>query len=340
MTGALRMLDQRRIPTAEEWLTFHTVADVARSIRDMAVRGAPAIGLAAAYGMVLAAQEAAKLPDARAREVLDRSRQALAATRPTAVNLFWALERCQAQVEQDASPEAMLACARALHEADVAGNRRMAESGAAHLEDGMGVLTHCNAGPLATGGVGTALGVIIRAHQQGKRLHVYVDETRPRLQGARLTAWELSRAGVPHTLICDNMAAPLMARGKIQFAITGADRIAANGDTANKIGTYSVAVNAAHHGVTFTVAAPLSTLDASLKDGAAIPIEERDAAEVTQWGDGLTCPPGTRVYNPAFDVTPHTLIRALFTDAGEVSPVNAEGIARLLSKAKAKGTGT
>jgi len=334
LRGVLRLLDQRRIPEAETWLTLHTVSELALGIEEMAVRGAPAIGLAAAYGMVLAAQEAAALPEARARELLQASRECLAATRPTAVNLFWALERCRLQAEQDASPEAMLACARRLHEEDIAGNRRMAAQGAAYLEDGMGVLTHCNAGPLATGGVGTALGVICHAHQQGKRLHVFVDETRPRLQGARLTAWELSRAGVPHTLICDNMAAPLMARGKIQFAITGADRIAANGDTANKIGTYSVAVNAAYHRVTFCVAAPLSTLDPSLKDGTAIPIEERNPDEVTRWGEGRTCLPETHVYNPAFDVTPHSLIRALFTDAGEVNPVNAEGISRLLLSVK------
>jgi methylthioribose-1-phosphate isomerase len=284
--------------------------------------------------MVLAAQEAARLPGPQASASLERARALLGATRPTAVNLFWALEACERQAGRDPSPRAMLARALALHEDDNAGNRRIAELGAQRFEDGMGILTHCNAGPIATGGVGTALSPIFLAHRQGKRLHVYVDETRPRLQGARLTAWELQRAGVPHTLICDNMAASLMARGRVQACITGADRIAANGDTANKIGTYSVAVNAAFHRIPFYVAAPLSTIDAQLGDGRAIPIEERDADEVTRWGEGRTCPPGTAVFNPAFDVTPHPLIRALFTDAGVVEPVGPEAMARLLQAAR------
>jgi len=334
--GVLRMLDQRRIPEAEEWLTLRTVPEVARAIRDMAVRGAPAIGLAAAYGMVLSAQEAARLPFAQALAALERDHALLATTRPTAVNLFWALEACRRQFTQDPSPRALLERALALHEEDNAGCRRIAELSAERISDGMGILTHCNAGPIATGGVGTALAPLFLAHRQGKRIHVFVDETRPRLQGARLTAWELARAGVPHTLICDNMAASLMARGRIQMCITGADRIAANGDTANKIGTYSVAVNAAFHRIPFYVAAPLSTIDASLADGGAIPIEERDTSEVTAWGPGRTCPPGTDVYNPAFDVTPHPLIRALFTNLGVVEPVGTEAMARLLQLARAR----
>jgi len=239
------------------------------------------------------------------------------------------LEHMAQAIAKDPSPDAVLSTARALHEQDVAGNRQMAALGAARIDTGMGVLTHCNAGALATGGVGTALGVIAAAHDQGKRIHVFVDETRPRLQGARLTAWELSRLGVPYTLICDNMAASLMRRGRIQFCVTGADRIARNGDTVNKIGTYSVAVNAQHHRVPFHVAAPRSTFDLAAADGASIPIEERDASEVTAWGDGRTCPPDAKVFNPGFDVTPAELIASLFTDRGEIAPVNEESIRRL-----------
>jgi methylthioribose-1-phosphate isomerase len=226
------------------------------------------------------------------------------------VNLFWALEQMWGE-EKEPSPRGLLARALALHEEDVAGNRRMAAAGASRIEPGMGVLTHCNAGALATGGVGTALGVIGAAHAQGKRIHVFVDETRPRLQGARLTAWELSRLDVPYTLLCDSAAAATMQQGRIQFCVTGADRIARNGDTANKIGTYSVAVNAHHHRIPFHVAAPRSTFDMELTDGSAIPIEMRDAGEVTEWGRD-------HVLNPGFDVTPAALIRSFFTDVGEL----------------------
>jgi methylthioribose-1-phosphate isomerase len=329
--GALRILDQRLLPGREEWLTASTVEAVADAIRSMAVRGAPAIGLTGAYGMVLAAREAEALPDAEALRRLRAARELLAATRPTAVNLFWGLGRCWQQVETDRGSEPMLALARRLHAEDVEGNRRLAATGARRIESGMGVLTHCNAGALATGGVGTALGVIGAAHAQGKRIHVYVDETRPRLQGARLTAWELGRLGVPHTLICDNMSASLMAQGRIQFCVTGADRIAANGDTANKIGTYGVAVLAKHHGVPFHVAAPASTFDLSLPDGRQIPIEERDPAELTDWGTARICPETTPVWNPAFDVTPAALIRSIFTELGEIAPVDAASVRRVLT---------
>jgi methylthioribose-1-phosphate isomerase len=321
-TGALYLLDQRILPGREEWVCLRSVEEVARAISDMTVRGAPAIGLTAAYGVVLAVRGG--VPAAEARTILAR-------TRPTAVNLIWALDRMVAHGSPE--PQGLLELARSLHEEDVAGNRRMAETGARRIGSGMGVLTHCNAGALATGGVGTALGVIAAAHQQGKRIHVYVDETRPRLQGARLTAWELARLGVPHTLICDGAAASLMARGKIQLCVTGADRIAANGDTANKIGTYSVAVNARHHGVAFHVAAPFSTFDLSIPDGSRIPIEERDPSEVTAWGTGRTSPRETTVFNPAFDVTPAPLIRSIFTERGEVEPVDAAAIARLARSA-------
>src|SRR5215211_912582 len=335
--GELVLLDQRLLPGAEVRLSYRSVADVAAAIRDMVVRGAPAIGVTAAYAMVLAARDAREESRSEA-ELLERlaaSRAVLGATRPTAVNLFWALERMWARAQEDPSPEAMLELARAIHAQDVEGNRRMATLGAAHIESQMGVLTHCNAGALATGGVGTALGVIAQAHADGKRIHVYVDETRPRLQGSRLTAWELARLGIPYTIVCDNAAASLMRRGKIHFCITGADRIAANGDTANKIGTYSVAVSASHHGIPFHVAAPLSTFDPALPDGAHIPIEERDPSEVHTWAGELVCPDNARIYNPAFDVTPASLISSIFTDAGEIAPVAPEEVQRLLRSGRA-----
>ncbi len=322
--GVLRLLDQRRLPHEELWLDFGSPEDVARAIRDMVVRGAPAIGLAAAYGLVLAAR--------RGPAAIVEASRLLAATRPTAVNLAWGLARLGERARVDPSPEGLLEFARALHREDVEGNRRMAALGAARIESGMGVLTHCNAGAIATGGVGTALGVIAEAQRQGKRIHVFVDETRPRLQGARLTAWELSRLGVPHTLICDGMAASLMARGLVQLAVTGADRIAENGDVANKIGTYGVAIAAFHHGIPFHVAAPASTFDLSLADGAGIPIEERDAAEVTDWGGTRICPKETAVFNPAFDVTPAALVRSIFTDRGEISPVDRESVRRVIQR--------
>ncbi len=334
--GQLALLDQRLLPAREEWITASTVSAVADAIRSMAVRGAPAIGLTGAYAMVLAAQEVVALPEADALRRLAAARELLAATRPTAVNLFWALAQSWQQIEADRSSEALLALARRLHDEDIEGNRRLAETGARRIESGMGVLTHCNAGALATGGVGTAVGVIAAAHAQGKRIHVWVDETRPRLQGARLTAWELGKLGVPHTLICDNMSASLMASGRIQLCVTGADRIAANGDTANKIGTYGVAVIAHHHGVPFHVAAPASTFDLSLRNGSQIPIEERESAEVTGSGEARICPADTPVFNPAFDVTPSKLICSIFTELGEIQPVSAETVGRALS-AKLRG---
>ncbi len=331
--GALLLLDQRILPNQETWFECKVVENVASAIQNMTVRGAPAIGIAAAYGMVLAAQKAkGKI------EVLQKYSDLLAASRPTAVNLFWGLKQCMDQAAIDPNPKAMLELALRLHAEDIDGNEKMGHFGARYLENGMSILTHCNAGALATGGMGTALGVIFVAHEQGKKIHVYVDETRPRLQGARLTAWELSKMGVPHTLICDNMAASLMVKGKIQACITGADRIAANGDTANKIGTYSVAVNAHFHKIPFYVAAPHSTFDLSLQDGARIPIEERASEEVSmcglecnQDGEGIrykekTCPPSTVIYNPAFDVTPASLIAAIFTNVGEIKPVTRETV--------------
>ncbi len=334
-TGCLRLLDQRVLPLTEAWVECRTTAEVADAIRDMTVRGAPAIGITAAYGVALAVQAAnrARKPDAEVARAAMAAADLLAATRPTAVNLFWALDRCRELARAGAaSAAAYLERAKAIHDDDIAGNLRIGELGAAHLEDGMGVLTHCNAGALATGGYGTGLGPIFVAHEQGKRLSVFVDETRPRLQGARLTAYELSKVGVPYTLICDNMAASLMAKGKIQACLTGADRIAANGDVANKIGTYSVAVNAHHHGVPLYVAAPRSTFDLEISDGSKIVIEERSPAEVTEWGPTRTCPEGARVYNPGFDVTPAKLVKSILTERGEIAPVTRDGVARVIGR--------
>jgi len=296
-------------------MSCKTIEEVAGAIREMVVRGAPAIGITAAYGMVVAAQDGERrhLAGAARRAHLESARRTLAATRPTAVNLFWVLEQCRARCEEDFSLEQLLQWARQIHDADVEGNRRMGVIGADRLGHGMGVLTHCNAGALATGGVGTAIGVLMTAHRQGKNIHVYVDETRPRLQGARLTAWELSREGIPYTLICDGMAASLMSRGRIQACIVGADRIAANGDVANKVGTYGVAVSAHYHRIPFYVAAPVSTFDLQTPGGDQIPIEERATSEVTQWGTERVSPEGAVVYNPAFDVTPNRLVAAIFT---------------------------
>ncbi|MBM4779931.1 MAG: S-methyl-5-thioribose-1-phosphate isomerase [Archangiaceae bacterium] len=317
-SGTLWMIDQAALPQTERWIECRTSTEVAARIRDMTVRGAPAIGIAAAYGSVLASREP------KPTDGLD----ALAASRPTAVNLFWAVEAMRPLLSS--GPERCLEQARAIHRSDVENNRRMGATGAERLRDGMNVLTHCNAGPLATGGYGTALGVIFAAIEQGKRIHVWVDETRPRLQGARLTAWELTRAKVPCTLICDNMSASLMRAGRIDACVTGADRITRTGDTANKIGTYGVAVLAKHHGLPFYVAAPRSTFDLSLSDGAAIPIEERATSEVTDDRAGRLAAEGITAYNPSFDVTPAALISAIFTERGAIDPVTAERVSAVL----------
>ncbi|HZN94784.1 MAG TPA: S-methyl-5-thioribose-1-phosphate isomerase [Myxococcales bacterium] len=336
--GALRLLDQRLLPAREVWLHVHSAEAAAQTIREMVVRGAPAIGVTAAYAMALAAMEADKsgASEATRRAHLERARELLAASRPTAVNLFWALDRCARQVASDPSTARLLELAKRIHAEDIAANEKIGELGLRHLQalaGSFGVLTHCNAGALATGGMGTALSPIFLAHERGLPLHVYVDETRPRLQGARLTAWELGKAGVPHTLICDGAAASLMAKNKVHLCIVGADRIAANGDTANKIGTYSVAVNAAHHRIPFLVAAPSSTFDLARPDGGSIPIEERAGSEVTDWGEERTCPLRTAAYNPAFDVTPAALIRAILTERGEISPVTTEQVRAVIGGA-------
>jgi len=329
---ALRLVDQRILPIEERYVTCTTAADVVAAIRDMVVRGAPAIGCAAAYGVALEAQRLAHAPRADFRTGLEAAFQALAGSRPTAVNLAWALARMRACIDTMPEEAPDRAARRLLDEAhviareDVAANRRMGELGAALIPDGARVLTHCNAGALATAGHGTALGVIRSAVEAGKRLRVYADETRPFLQGARLTAWELQEDGIDVTLIADVAAGYLMRRGEIDAVIVGADRIAANGDTANKIGTYALAVLAQRHGIAFYVAAPASTFDLSLDSGDRIPIEERSPAEVTGFRDLRWAPAGIAVRNPAFDVTPAELISAIVTERGVIAPVTPQSV--------------
>ena len=299
------MLDQRVLPTQEVWLKLATYGDVVKAIKTMAVRGAPAIGVAAAYGMVLAALRG----DDR-----ETATKELAASRPTAVNLFWALDRMSAL--SDWTFENALAEAKAIEAEDLAMNHAIGRNGADLIGEGWTILTVCNTGSLATAGHGTALGVIRTAHSDGKGIHVYSCETRPRQQGLRLTAYELIKEGIPFHSIADGVAASLMRAGKIQCVIAGADRIAANGDTANKIGTYALAVQAKHHGIPFYIAAPSSTFDSTLANGDLIPIEERDGSELTHAEGVLVAPEGTPVYNPAFDVTPGELIDAIITETG------------------------
>lgn len=302
---SLWMLDQRNLPVREDWIELKTSSDVAEAMRDMVVRGAPALGVAAAYGMALAAKSGADREHAAAE---------LAASRPTAVNLFWALDRIKAMSSFAFAD--VLAEAQAIEREDLAMNHAMARNGAPLIPAGANILTVCNTGGLATAGHGTALGVIRTAHADGKNIHVYSCETRPRQQGLRLTAYELLKEGIPFHSIADGAAASLMAAGKIDCVIAGADRIAANGDTANKIGTYSLAVLARHHGIPFYIAAPSSTLDPALSDGSLIPIEERSGTELTHI-DGIQCgPDGCHVFNPGFDVTPGDLITAIITEKG------------------------
>jgi methylthioribose-1-phosphate isomerase len=318
--GRLVMIDQRKLPLKEIYLEYGDYSGVARAIETMVVRGAPAIGVAAAYGValgVLALENAAGL-DRR----FDAAYRRLERTRPTARNLFWALERMRRAFEANRGralaglKRAMVAEARAIEREDVETNKAIGRHGRGLIKDGWTVLTHCNAGELATAGYGTAIGVIRAAHDQGKKIRVFSDETRPFLQGARLTCWELDRRGIPVVLITDNMAGWFMKSGEIQAAVVGADRIARNGDTANKIGTYSVAVLAKEHGIPFYVAAPMSTVDASLKSGAEIPIEERNAREVRTIGGRCVTLPGIAVRNPAFDVTPAKYITGIITENG------------------------
>ncbi|MDI9370922.1 MAG: S-methyl-5-thioribose-1-phosphate isomerase [Synergistaceae bacterium] len=323
----LRLLDQRKIPVSVEYMDCVSAEDVAKAIDTLAVRGAPAIGIAAAYGVALEAPGG--------REAALAAVKRLASTRPTAVNLFWALKRIEDRMEKTPDDElfdALLAEAFAIHREDLEGNLFMGRAGAELLPKECAILTHCNAGALATGGHGTALGVIRSARDTGKRVKVYACETRPLLQGARLTVWELMQDGIDVTLVCDSMSGALMREGRIDAVIVGADRIAANGDTANKIGTCTHAVLARHFGVPFYVAAPLSTFDPSIASGDAIPIEERDEDEVRRLPSGGLLPDDYSIWNPAFDVTDASLISAIITDKGVVRPPFEEGIASLLSR--------
>jgi len=338
----LELVDQRLLPHRIEFVPCATAADVAQAIKDMVVRGAPAIGCAAAYGIAL---EARRHRDASApafHAAMEPAFDRLAASRPTAVNLFWALSRMRSLIRHRAEPsppdlaDALLALAHEILAEDVRINRAMGAHGAALLADGARVLTHCNAGALATGGHGTALGVIRSAVQAGKRIHVIADETRPFLQGARLTAWEMVQENIPVTLITDNMSGFLMSRGEVDAVIVGADRVAANGDVANKIGTYMVAVLASRHGIPFYVACPLSTIDLTIADGSAIPIEERAASEVTGYREHQWAAPGVAVRNPSFDVTPAELVTALITERGIVPHPDTRTIQSLMAGTPAR----
>ncbi|MGH8703259.1 MAG: S-methyl-5-thioribose-1-phosphate isomerase [Burkholderiales bacterium] len=334
----LELLDQRLLPARVEFVACATALEVADAIRAMVIRGAPAIGCAAAYGIAL---EAIRLKDATPvafSSGMEQAFDALAASRPTAVNLFWALERMRRIVEAAGQSYPPVIAARLLDEAqrivsaDIAANRAMGAHGAALIADGARVFTHCNAGALATAGHGTALGVIRSAVEAGKRISVIAGETRPFLQGARLTAWELKQDGIPVTLIIDGMAGHLMSRGEVDAVIVGADRIAANGDVANKIGTYMVAVLARRHEIPFYVAAPLSTIDRKLANGDAIPIEERGPAEVRGFAGQEWAPPGVAVRNPAFDITPAGLVTALITEKGVTGEPDRDKIAALFGE--------
>jgi methylthioribose-1-phosphate isomerase len=329
------LIDQRALPLAEKYVACKSYKEVISAIKDLTVRGAPAIGVAAAMAAALGALHLPSLSPKDFRRKFFAICDEIAQARPTARNLFWALERMKKRFDQakqfsqhDLVKE-LINEAKHICSEDIEINRQMGKYGSPLLADGDSILTHCNAGALATAGYGTALGVIRAAREQGKKLHVYVDETRPVLQGARLTAWELKKEKIPFTLITDNMAGFLMQQGKIDKIIVGADRIAANGDTANKIGTYSLAVLACAHRIPFYVAAPLSTIDVSLKTGDSIPIEERRNEEVTHWQGVRSAPQGTKVYNPAFDVTPAKYITAIITEKVILTKPYRASIARM-----------
>lgn len=335
--GCVELLDQRVLPASFTYVACDSAAKVAEAIRAMVVRGAPAIGCAAAYGVALQARGLSHTDGTVFRTGMEQAFEVLSRSRPTAVNLFWALDRMRRSWGQVAHQPpvdiaaALLAQAHEILAEDLRVNRAMGDHGAALLADGARVLTHCNAGALATAGHGTALGIIRSAVQSGKRISVIADETRPFLQGARLTAWEMLQEAIPVTLICDNMAGHLMSRGEVDAVIVGTDRVAANGDVCNKIGTYMVAVLARRHGIPFYVACPTSTIDMSLPSGEAIPIEERDAAEVTGWRGVQWAPTGVRVRNPAFDVTPAELVTALVTERGIVMAPSVANLRSLMA---------
>jgi methylthioribose-1-phosphate isomerase len=343
--GTLTLIDQTRLPLELVELTCANVETVWEAIKQLRVRGAPAIGIAAAYGVVLGLQQTEGHSEEAFFAHLAKTIDYLAGSRPTAVNLFWALDRIRRTAESlrgQHSPAQIHALllkeAIAIHEEDRQLCRAIGKHGADLIKPGSGVLTHCNAGGLATAEYGTALSVFFTCQDQGKAIQVFVDETRPLLQGARLTAWELAQRGIDATLICDNMAGQVMREGKVQAVVVGADRITANGDTANKIGTYSVAVLAHAHGIPFYVAAPTTTFDLTLATGDQIPIEQRASTEITHGFGRQTAPDGIQVYNPAFDVTPARLIRGIITERGVIEPVNEENIRRVLGATRGSPT--
>jgi methylthioribose-1-phosphate isomerase len=341
---AVVMIDQRKLPAQEIYVRCKTAAEVARAIRTMVIRGAPAIGVAAAMGIALGMRKSKTTGTQKFAAEFQNVCDLMAATRPTAVNLFWAIDRMkrtfsaaiQAGESVDQIKDRLDHEAELIHDEDVASCRAMGAFGAEVVPPDAKILTHCNAGALATAGYGTALGVIRGAVEQGKTVAVFADETRPFLQGARLTAWELVRDGIDTTVITDNMAGALMRQGKVNFIVVGADRIAANGDTANKIGTYTVAVLAREHQIPFYVAAPLSTIDLKTPDGQHIPIEERNAKEVTHVGGSRLTPEGAHVWNPAFDVTPNQLIAGIITERGIFRAPYTESLARAFDREAAR----
>ncbi len=343
------MIDQRKLPTEEVYVRCRTAAEVARAIKSMVIRGAPAIGVAAAFGLAIGVRGSKATGTQKLAAEFFKTCELMAATRPTAVNLFWAIDRmkrsfgagAEAGESVDQLKDRLDQEAQAIHDEDVASCRTLGAFGAELMPSEGRILTHFNAGALATAGYGTALGVIRGAIEAGKRVTVLADETRPFLQGARLTAWELVRDGIETTVITDNMAGALMRQGQIDVVVVGADRIAANGDTANKIGTYTVAVLAREHGIPFYVAAPLSTIDLATPDGAGIPIEERNAREVTHVGGSRVAAEGVRVRNPAFDVTPHVFISGIITERGVFRPPYLQSLAGAFAAAPAPAaTGT
>src|SRR5579862_1213115 len=318
----VRFIDQTKLPTEETYVVCKTHEQVADAIRTMIVRGAPAIGVAAAMGIALGVNNSKAETVGDLKRDLDQACDVIGKTRPTAVNLFWAIRRMQEKFERlrirplPQIRQELIEEAKRMHAEDIAANQAMGRHGATLMPSTGGVLTHCNAGALATAGYGTALGVIRAAVEQGKKIHVYADETRPFLQGSRLTAWELMKDGIPTTVISDNMAGAMMSQGKIGAIVVGADRIAANGDVANKIGTYTVAILAKEHGIPFYVAAPISTVDLACPDGSKIPIEQRNKEEVTHIGGKQITPDGVQIENPAFDVTPAKYVTAIVTERG------------------------
>jgi methylthioribose-1-phosphate isomerase len=333
--AGVRFLDQTKLPTEETYVTCKTYTQVADVIRNMVVRGAPAIGVAAAMGIALGVKNSKAQSGGELKLEFDQICEAMGKTRPTAVNLFWAIRRMREKFELlrvrplPQIKQTLIEEAQRMHAEDIAANQAMGKHGATLMPASGGVLTHCNAGALATCGYGTALGVIRTAVEQGKKIHVYADETRPFLQGSRLTAWELMKDGIPTTVISDNMAGAMMQRGKINAIVVGADRIAANGDVANKIGTYTVAVLAREHGIPFYVAAPFSTVDLETPDGSGIPIEQRDGKEVTHIAGRQMVPDGVGVENPAFDVTPSKYVTAIVTERGIARAPYGESLRKL-----------